>query len=84
MIVPGKSFQIGGLAIETRLTAGHSIGGISYVIYGLARPVAVVGDALFSSSMGGGVISFPKPSSATARSFSPCLMIVWYVPDMVR
>jgi glyoxylase-like metal-dependent hydrolase (beta-lactamase superfamily II) len=60
LIVPGKSFQIGGLAIESRLTAGHSIGGISYVIYGLARPVAVVGDALFSSSMGGGVISFPQ------------------------
>ena len=56
LIVPGKSFQIGGLAIETRLTAGHSIGGISYVISGLARPVAVVGDALFCSSMGGGVI----------------------------
>ena len=60
LIVPGKSFQIGGLAIETRLTAGHSIGGISYVISGLARPVAVVGDALFCSSMGGGIISFPQ------------------------
>lgn len=60
LIVPGKSFQIGGLAIKTRLTAGHSIGGISYVISGLARPVAVVGDALFSSSMGGGIISFPQ------------------------
>lgn len=60
LIVPGKSFQIGGLDIETRLTAGHSIGGISYVISGLARPVAVVGDALFCSSMGGGIISFPQ------------------------
>ena len=60
LIVPGKSFQVGGLAIETRLTAGHSIGGISYVISGLARPVAIVGDALFCSSMGGGVISFPQ------------------------
>ena len=59
-ITPGKSFQIGGLNIETRLTAGHSIGGISYVISGLARPVAIVGDALFCSSMGGGIVSFAQ------------------------
>jgi hydroxyacylglutathione hydrolase len=59
-ITPGKSFQVGGLSIETRLTAGHSIGGISYVISGLGRPVAIVGDALFSSSMGGGIISFAQ------------------------
>ena len=29
------------------------------MITGLALPVAVVGDALFSSSMGGGMVSFP-------------------------
>jgi glyoxylase-like metal-dependent hydrolase (beta-lactamase superfamily II) len=41
-----------------RSTWGHSKGGISYVVSGLAKPVVVVGDALFSSSMGGGMVSF--------------------------
>lgn len=54
----GATFSVGGLTIETRLTWGHSPGGITYVISGLAQPVAVVGDALFASSMGGGGISY--------------------------
>ena len=48
----GKEFLIGSLTIETRLTKGHAPGGITYVIGGLERPVAVVGDALFAGSMG--------------------------------
>ena len=55
---PGRTFQIGSLRVETRLTWGHSKGGITYVVAGLARPVAVVGDAVFASSMGGGGISY--------------------------
>jgi len=51
-------FQVGPLSIETRLTSGHSVGGTTYVISGLDQPVAVVGDALFAGSMGGGKISF--------------------------
>lgn len=54
----GRSFQIGTLKIETRQTSGHSKGGITFVISGLERPVAVVGDALFAGSMGGGAISW--------------------------
>jgi len=54
----GQSFQAGGLRIGTRLTSGHSAGGITYVITGLARPVAVVGDSLFAGSMGGGMVSY--------------------------
>jgi len=54
----GKSFEVGGLKIETRQTSGHSKGGITFVISGLERPVAVVGDALFAGSMGGGIISW--------------------------
>lgn len=50
--------RIGGLTIECRLTSGHSAGGITYVVHGLARPVAVVGDALFAGSMGGGMVSW--------------------------
>src|SRR4029079_19255642 len=44
----GRAFQCGALRIETRLTWGHSPGGITYVIIGLDRPVAVVGDAVFA------------------------------------
>jgi glyoxylase-like metal-dependent hydrolase (beta-lactamase superfamily II) len=54
----GKTFEAGNLRIETRLTWGHSRGGTTYVVKGLAKPVAVVGDALFASSMGGGMVSY--------------------------
>ena len=54
-----EGWEMGSLRIQPRNTHGHSRGGTSYVITGLAKPVVVVGDALFASSMGGGVISFP-------------------------
>jgi glyoxylase-like metal-dependent hydrolase (beta-lactamase superfamily II) len=54
----GKEFTLGHLHIETRQTWGHSRGGVTYVIDGLERPVAIVGDALFCSSMGGGIVSY--------------------------
>lgn len=63
----GDTFAIGNLRVTTRLTWGHSPAGTTYVVAGLARPVAVVGDALFAQSMGGGVISF-KDALATNRS----------------
>lgn len=53
-----ESWESGGLRIEPRSTWGHSKGGITYVVHGLAKPVAVVGDALFASSMGGGMVSY--------------------------
>ena len=31
---------------------------MTYIIDGLAKPVAVVGDAIFAGSMGGGVVSY--------------------------
>jgi glyoxylase-like metal-dependent hydrolase (beta-lactamase superfamily II) len=55
---PGDQFRIDDLRIETRLTSGHSRGGTTYVIIGLAKPVAVVGDAMFAGSMGGGMVSY--------------------------
>ncbi|MEM7697895.1 MAG: MBL fold metallo-hydrolase [Verrucomicrobiota bacterium] len=54
----GTRFSIGELQVETFLTSGHSVGGTTYFISGLDRPVAVVGDAMFAGSMGGGIISF--------------------------
>jgi glyoxylase-like metal-dependent hydrolase (beta-lactamase superfamily II) len=74
--VPGaETFQVGttgawgfdGLKIEARNTYGHSKGGTTFVVTGLAQPVAVVGDALFASSMGGGMVSFSDALS-TNRS----------------
>jgi len=54
----GQSFKIGSLSVSTLTTSGHSPGGTTYFIEGLERPVAVVGDALFAGSMGGGIVSF--------------------------
>lgn len=55
---PGATWKLGRLDIEARSTWGHSKGGSSFVIRGLERPVVIVGDALFASSMGGGIVSF--------------------------
>jgi hydroxyacylglutathione hydrolase len=49
----GFKCKLGSLEIEARLTNGHSAGGTSYLISGLARPVVIVGDSLFAGSMGG-------------------------------
>src|SRR5262249_31826392 len=49
----GDRFSIGALGVRALLTNGHSPGGTTYVIEGLAKPVAVVGDAIFAGSMGG-------------------------------
>ena len=62
---PGAHFTIGGLRVSTRLTCGHSAAGITYVISGLSRPVAVVGDALFAGSMGGGKVSYAEALRTT-------------------
>ena len=57
-IEEGKRFRLGNLKIDTRLTWGHSQGGMTYVVTGLGRPIAVVGDSLFAGSMGGGNVSY--------------------------
>ncbi len=54
----GKTFSIGALKVATFTTSGHSPGGTTYFVEGLARPVAIAGDALFAGSMGGGICSF--------------------------
>jgi hydroxyacylglutathione hydrolase len=56
----GKSFSLGNLKIETRQTSGHAKGGITFVVSGLQKPVAIVGDAMFCCSMGGGMISYEE------------------------
>ena len=53
-----KKFRLGNLHIDTRLTWGHSPGGMTYVVTALAHPIAIVGDSLFAGSMGGGNVSY--------------------------
>jgi hydroxyacylglutathione hydrolase len=57
-IEEGKQFHLGSLRVDTLLTWGHSQGGMTYVVNGLARPIAIVGDSLFAGSMGGGNVSY--------------------------
>jgi len=54
----GHQFKVGNLHLDTRQTSGHSRGGMTYVISGLARKVAVTGDSIFAGSMGGGAVSY--------------------------
>ncbi len=56
----GHTYSLGNLLIETRLTSGHSRGGTTYVIKGLAQPVAIVGDSLFAGSMGGANLAYEE------------------------
>jgi glyoxylase-like metal-dependent hydrolase (beta-lactamase superfamily II) len=55
---PGRFFTIGNLTMETRESSGHAAGGVTFVVRGLAQPVAIVGDSIFAASMGGGVVSY--------------------------
>ncbi len=53
-------FHLGPISIKTLLTSGHSPGGTTYFMNGLSWPLAVVGDAVFSSSMGGSATHFAE------------------------
>src|SRR5207245_11167865 len=54
----GKRSRLGQMENEARLTWGHSPGGMTYFVTGLARPIAIVGDSLSAGSMGGGNVSY--------------------------
>jgi hydroxyacylglutathione hydrolase len=58
LIEEGFLMHSGRLSLKSFHTHGHSVGGITYVIDGLELPVAIVGDALFAGSMGGGMVSY--------------------------
>ena len=51
-------FHLGELSIKTLSTWGHSPGQTTYFVKGLSWPLAVVGDSLFASSMGGSPTDF--------------------------
>ena len=57
-IEEGFRHSVGSLSLTAKHTHGHSIGGTTYVIDGLEKPIAIVGDAIFAGSMGGGMVSY--------------------------
>lgn len=54
----GTFFHVGPFSVKTLSTWGHSQGGTTYYVQGLSYPLAIVGDSLFASSMGGGMVSY--------------------------
>jgi 3-hydroxyisobutyrate dehydrogenase len=63
----GMTFTLGKLAIEARETSGHARCGMTYVIEGLAQPLAIAGDALFAGSMGGAAAAWTDALHANRR-----------------
>lgn len=63
----GEHFKIGALEVEARRTSGHAVGGTTFVVRGLACPLAIVGDALFAGSMGGAPNAYSE-ALETART----------------
>jgi hydroxyacylglutathione hydrolase len=59
-ISEGHEFNVGALKAKALLTWGHSRGGMTFFVTGLARPIAVVGDSIFAGSMGGGNVSYKE------------------------
>ena len=57
-LTDGREFQIGNLRVQPRRTSGHTRGGTSYVVTGLARRLIFTGDALFAGSMGGALVDY--------------------------
>jgi len=72
----GTTFSIGSLRVTTSRTSGHARGGTTYVVQGLARPLAVVGDALFSGSMGG-----TQTPGAYAEALRTGALAIFSLPD---
>lgn len=48
----GQKFRLGRIELYPLSTPGHSPGGTSFLVEGLARPVIICGDALFAGSIG--------------------------------
>lgn len=64
----GKEFSLGNFDITARRTTGHAKGGVTYVISGLKKPIAIVGDAVFCCSMGGGAVSYEEALQTNRES----------------
>ena len=63
LIEEGAEIKVGALKARAFLVDGHSPGHLAYIFEGSLAwpaPVAVVGDALFAGSMGGGAVSYER------------------------
>ena len=58
LIDEGFEYEMGSLSLRSLHTYGHSVGGTTYLVDGLEKPVAIAGDSLFAGSMGGGMVSY--------------------------
>ena len=58
LIEEGFKRESGRLSLRCLHTHGHSVGGLTFLIDGLEKPIAIVGDAVFAGSMGGGMVSY--------------------------
>ena len=56
----GAFFHIGPLTIKPLLTSGHSPGQTTFFVTGLSWPLAICGDSIFASSMGGSPTHFAE------------------------
>ncbi len=56
----GVHFHVGELDIKTILTSGHAPGQTTFFVTGLSWPLAIVGDSLFASSVGGSPTHFAE------------------------
>jgi hydroxyacylglutathione hydrolase len=64
-------FHLGVIAIKCLPTWGHSPGQTTFYVQGLARPLALCGDSLFSASVGGSPTHFrDQVKNTRARIFS--------------
>ena len=54
-------------SLVAKHTHGHSLGGMTYLVDGLEKPIAVVGDAIFAGSVGGGMVSYEDALRANRR-----------------
>ena len=55
---------------------------MTYVVRGLARTVAMVGDAIFAGSMGGGGVSYKDALKTNREGILSCLMKPFSAPAM--
>lgn len=58
LIEEGFEHEMCSLSLRSLHTHGHSVGGTTYLIDGLEKPLAITGDSLFAGSMGGGMVSY--------------------------
>ncbi len=66
-IAEGWTLTLGGVGVRALSTPGHSPDAMSFVIDGLSRPLAAVGDALFAGSMGGPMIGHAEALRSLRR-----------------